>query len=130
MTAKPALIRAIGAPGIALVAINSMIGFEAGTIVSGEAKTPRRTVPGTIVLTVAATTILYFLIMLVYVSVLPESDRDGKTLADVGRVLAGSAGAVVIALAAVFSIGGNLAANMLSVSVDCAPAGIHKHAAT
>ncbi len=101
--------------GLTLLIIYAFIGFEAGTIVSGEAKTPRRTVPGTIVLTVAATTILYFLIMLVYVSVLPESDRDGKTLADVGRVLAGSAGAVVIALAAVFSIGGNLAANMLSV---------------
>ena len=101
--------------GLTLLIIYAFIGFEASTIVSGEAKTPRRTVPGTIVLTVGATTILYFLIMLVYVSVLPEGERDGKTLADVGGVLAGSAGAVVIALTAVFSIGGNLAANMLSV---------------
>ena len=101
--------------GLTLLIIYAFIGFEASTIVSGEAKTPRRTVPRTIVLTVGATTILYFLIMLVYVSVLPEGERDGKTLADVGGVLAGSAGAVVIALTAVFSIGGNLAANMLSV---------------
>ncbi len=101
--------------GLTLLIIYAFIGFEASTIVSGEAKTPRRTVPRTIVLTVGATTILYCLIMLVYVSVLPEGERDGKTLADVGGVLAGSAGAVVIALTAVFSIGGNLAANMLSV---------------
>ena len=101
--------------GLTLLIIYAFLGFEASTIVSGEAKTPRRTVPGTMVLTVVVTTILYFLIMLVYVSVLPEGERDGKTLTDVGRVLAGSVGATVIALTAVFSIGGNLAAAMLSV---------------
>ena len=101
--------------GLTLLIIYAFLGFEASTIVSGEAKTPRRTVPKTMVLTVVATTILYFLIMLVYVSVLPEGERDGKTLTDVGRVLAGSVGATVIALTAVFSIGGNLAAAMLSV---------------
>jgi amino acid transporter len=101
--------------GLTLLIIYAFLGFEASTIVSGEAKTPRRTVPGTMVLTVVATTILYFLIMLVYVSVLPEGERDGKTLTDVGRVLAGSVGATVIALTAVASIGGNLAAAMLSV---------------
>jgi amino acid transporter len=101
--------------GLTLLIIYAFLGFEASTIVSGEAKTPRRTVPKTMVLTVVATTILYFLIMLVYVSVLPEGERDGKTLTDVGRVLAGGVGATVIALTAVFSIGGNLAAAMLSV---------------
>jgi len=101
--------------GLTLLIIYAFIGFEASTIVSGEIKTPRRTLPKAILWTVAVTTILYFLIMLVYVSVLPEGERDGKTLTDVGRVLAGGVGAVVIALTAVFSIGGNLAANMLSV---------------
>lgn len=101
--------------GLTLLIIYAFLGFEASTLVSGEAKTPRRTVPKTIVLTVVATSVLYFLIMLVYISVLPEGERDGKTLTDVGRVLAGGVGATVIALAAVFSIGGNLAAAMLSV---------------
>jgi len=101
--------------GLTLLIIYAFLGFEASTIVSGEAKTPRRTVPKTIVLTVVATTVLYFLIMLVYVSVLPEGERDGRTLTDVGRVLAGGVGATVIALTAVFSIGGNLAAAILSV---------------
>jgi len=101
--------------GLALLIIYAFIGFEAGTIVSGETKNPRRIMPRSVVATVVATSLLYFLIMLVYVSVLPDSGRAGGTLTDVGRVLAGNVGAIVIALAAVFSIGGNLAANMLSV---------------
>lgn len=101
--------------GLTLLIIYAFIGFEAATIVSGEAKSPRRTMPRALVATVVGTSILYFLIMLVYVAVLPEGEREGQTLADVGRVLVGGVGAVVISLAAMFSIGGNLAANMLSV---------------
>jgi amino acid transporter len=58
---------------------------------------------------------LYFLIVLVYVSVLPGAGADGATLVDVGRKLAGPVGAIVITAAAVASIGGNLASNMLTV---------------
>jgi amino acid transporter len=101
--------------GLTLLIIYAFIGFEVATVVSGETRHPRRNMPKALVSTVVATSILYFLIMLVYVSVLPDGERDGKTLADVGRVLAGGAGAVAIALAAVFSIGGNLAATMLSI---------------
>jgi amino acid transporter len=101
--------------GLVLLIIYAFIGFEAATVVAGETQKPRRTMPRALVGTVIATSILYFLIMLVYVSVLPEGQREGGTLSDVGRVLAGGVGAVVIALTAVASIGGNLAANMLSV---------------
>ena len=101
--------------GLTLLIIYAFIGFEAGTIVSGETKSPRRIMPRSVVATVIATSVLYFLIMLVYVSVLPDGGNTGGTLTDVGRALAGNVGAIVIALAAVFSIGGNLASNMLSV---------------
>ncbi len=101
--------------GLSLLIIYAFIGFEAGTIVSGETKNPRRILPRSVVATVVATSILYFLIMLVYISVLPDGGNAGSTLTDVGRALAGNVGAIVIALAAVFSIGGNLASNMLSV---------------
>ena len=101
--------------GLVLLIIYAFIGFEVATVVAGETKKPRRTMPRALVATVVATSILYFLIMLVYVSVLPESEWDGGTLADAGRILAGGVGAVVIALTAVFSIGGNLAANALSM---------------
>ena len=101
--------------GLVLLIIYAFIGFEVATVVAGETRRPRRTVPRALVGTVVATSILYFLIMLVYVSVLPEGEREGRTLADAAAVLAGSVGAIVISVTAVFSIGGNLAANMLSM---------------
>ncbi len=101
--------------GLTLLIIYAFIGFEVATVVSGETREPRKTLPRALVTTVIATSILYCLIMLVFVSVLPEGSRENSSLADVARVLAGNVGAVVIALTAVFSIGGNLASNMLSM---------------
>jgi amino acid transporter len=65
--------------------------------------------------TVIGIGVLYFLIVLVYISVLPAAGDSGATLVDVGRELAGPAGAIVITAAAVFSIGGNLASIMITV---------------
>ena len=101
--------------GLTLLIIYAFIGFEVATVVSGETKNPTRTLPRALVATVAATSVLYCLIMLVFVAVIPDGSREGSSLADVARELAGDAGAIVIALTAVFSIGGNLASNMLSM---------------
>lgn len=95
--------------------IYAFVGFEAATIIAGESSRPRRDLPRALVTTVAATGLLYFLIVLVYVAVLPGSGTGDLTLVDLGRELAGPVGAVVITATAVFSIGGNLASNMLTV---------------
>jgi amino acid transporter len=71
--------------------------------------------PRALVATVLGTALLYFLIVLVFISVLPGASKQGATLIDVGAKLAGSAGAIVITLAAVFSVTGNLSAIMLAV---------------
>lgn len=67
-----------------------------------------------LVRTILLTGLLYFLIVLVFVAVIPAEQYAGATLVDVGRTLAGPMGAVVITIAAVFSIGGNLASSMLA----------------
>ena len=100
--------------GTTLLLIYAFIGFEQVTISAGETRQPRRTIPKALVITIVATGILYFLITRVYVSTLPGGGGEGQTLVDVGRVVAGSAGALAITLAAIFSIGGNLASSMLS----------------
>ena len=100
--------------GTMLLLIYAFIGFEAVLMTAGETKNPRRTIPSALVKTVLLIATLYFLIMVVYVSVLPDELANGATLADVARKLAGPVGAIVIALTAVFSIGGNLACAMLS----------------
>ena len=101
--------------GTTLLLVYAFVGFESVTIVSGESRNPKRNMPRMLVMTVIATGILYFLIVLAYISVLPDAGSSGATLIDVGRELMGPAGAIMITLAAFFSIGGNLSSIMLAV---------------
>jgi amino acid transporter len=98
----------------ALLMIYAFVGFETIAVTAGETAQPRRTLPRALVATVIATGILYFFIVLVFVSVIAPADYANATLVDVGRALAGTTGAFAITLAAVFSIGGNLAGSMLA----------------
>ena len=100
--------------GTTLLLIYAYVGFETMAVTAGETAEPRRTLPRALMRTVIGTGILYFLIVLVFVSVIPEETYADATLVDVGRMLAGPAGAVAITLAAVFSIGGNLAGTMIA----------------
>lgn len=101
--------------GTTLLLLYAFVGFEAVTVVSGESKDARRTVPRALVRTVIATGVFYFLIVLAYISVIPDAGTSGATLIEVGRVLLGPAGALLITLAAFFSIGGNLSSIILAV---------------
>ena len=97
-----------------LLLIYAFVGFETIGVTAGETSEPKRTVPLALVRTVIGTGVLYFLIVLVFIAVIPGENYADATLVDVGRVLAGPAGAVIITLTAVFSIGGNLAGSMLA----------------
>jgi amino acid transporter len=101
--------------GTTLLLIYAFVGFETVLITAGETAKPKITIPKALILTMIATGILYFLIVLVYVSVLPGQVSEGSTLVDVGRKLAGPVGAIAITIAAIFSIGGNLSSIMLAV---------------
>jgi len=102
--------------GTMLLLFYAFIGFEAILMTAGETKNPRRTIPLAMVKSVLVITVLYVLIMLVYVVVLPDELNSGATLADVASKIVGPVGAVIIALTAIFSIGGNLAGSVLSAS--------------
>jgi len=100
--------------GTTLLLIYAYVGFETIGVTAGETRNPKRTVPVALVRTVLGTGLLYFLIVLVFISVISAEDYADATLVDVGRALAGPAGALIITLTAVFSIGGNLAGSMLA----------------
>ena len=100
--------------GTSLLLIYAYVGFETLAVTAGETSRPRHTLPRALVTTVIGTGVLYFFIVLVFVSVVPAADYDEATLVDVGRALAGPIGAVVITLTTVFSIGGNCAGTMIS----------------
>jgi amino acid transporter len=100
--------------GTTLLLIYAYVGFETMAVTAGETTEPRRVLPRALIRTVIGTGFLYFLIVLVFISVIPEDTYADATLVDVGRALAGPVGAVAITLAAVFSIGGNLAGTMIA----------------
>jgi amino acid transporter len=55
--------------GTTLLLVYAFVGFESATIVSGETVDPRKTMPRALVATVLGTAALYFLIVLVFISV-------------------------------------------------------------
>ncbi|MBT8101993.1 MAG: APC family permease [Gammaproteobacteria bacterium] len=110
--AAPFLVDELGSTTLLL--IYAYVGFETIAVTAGETAQPRSTLPKALVGTVIGTGLLYFVIVLVFVSIIPAEQYDSATLVDVGRSLAGPAGALAITLAAVFSIGGNLAGSMLA----------------
>jgi len=108
----PFLVEELGSTTLLL--IYAYVGFETLGVTAGETAQPRKTLPRAYVGSVLGTGLLYFLVVLVFVSLIPAEDYSTATLVDVGRNLAGPAGAIFITLAAVFSIGGNLAGSILA----------------
>lgn len=101
--------------GTTLLLIYAFVGFEGATIISGETKNPQATLPRALVSTTIFIGVFYFLIVLVYISVMPDATDGSATLIDVGRELMGPAGTILLTLGAFFSIGGNLSSIMLAV---------------
>ncbi len=98
-----------------LIVIYAFVGFEGATFISGESKNPQSSMPNAIARTSLFVCIFYFLIMMVYVSVVPETSKGTGALVALGEVLLGHNGMMIMTLAAIFSIGGNLGAIMLAV---------------
>ena len=97
-----------------LILLYAYVGFESAVVPAGEARNPRRDIPRAISFTVLIITLIYFLVQMVCVSVLPDLASSTTPLADVAEVIMGAAGAALLTLGAVFSIGGNCSASMLS----------------
>ncbi|MCF8474727.1 MAG: APC family permease [Emcibacter sp.] len=97
----------------ALILIYAFMGFEGALVTAGETDNPRKNLPHALIFTVMAITLLYFFIQLVYSSVAPEVITN-KPLIELGKILLGSTGAIIITLAAIFSIAGNLMGNMIT----------------
>lgn len=97
-----------GFGGVILVMLYAFVGFESAVVPAGEVKDPQRSVPRSLVWTVAVICVLYFLIQWVSISVLPDLAGRERPLADVAEALMGTAGASLLVLGAVFSICGNL----------------------
>ena len=100
-----------------LLVFYAFIGFENGVVPAGETKRPGTYLPRAIFVTIGLTTLLYFLVQMAYISAFPGGSSDDKApLIDLGRWLAGPAGAMLLTFAAIASLSGNLHGIMTSTS--------------
>ena len=97
-----------------LILLYAYVGFEGTVVTAGEGRSPRKDLPGALINTIVFIGVIYFLIQMISVFTLPGLADSEAALADVASVLFGNFGAAVLILGAVFSIGGNLSASLLS----------------
>ncbi|HEV2748347.1 MAG TPA: APC family permease [Allosphingosinicella sp.] len=98
----------------ALLVLYAFVGFENSVIPAGETRDARRTVPRALIATVVATIALYLLVQLAYVAVMEPGEGGDAPLVAFGTALAGPAGGLLLTVAALFSLAGNLSGSMTS----------------
>ena len=83
-----------------LIYLFAYSGFERGSVVAGEARDPKRDVPLALMSSVAAVTLAYAAVLLICVGVLAEPAATDRPLAEVGRQLFGTTGALAVSVGA------------------------------
>jgi amino acid transporter len=96
-----------------LLVFYAFIGFENSVAVSGEARDGGRSIARGMLVTIFLIALLYFLVQLAFSAVSPPvAEAEKAPLLALGTALLGPIGALLILLAAVTSLLGNLSANM------------------
>ena len=90
-------------------------GFESALIPLAEAKDPRRDAPFALIAGLALVTVVYLAAQVTVLVTLTEPAANNRPLAASARVMLGNVGAIVITLAALISVYGWVASNMLNV---------------
>ncbi|MDG1995947.1 MAG: APC family permease [Emcibacteraceae bacterium] len=100
---------------VVLLIFFAFTGFESALASAGETKNAKKTLPRALIIILIFSTLVYFMLQLVYVSVAPPNNGDAP-LVELGRVLMGPVGGVFIIMVAIFSILGNVAGIVLFAS--------------
>jgi amino acid transporter len=96
-----------------LLVFYAFIGFENAVAVSGEARDGGRAIARAMLVTIFLIALLYFLVQFAFSAVSPPVPEGEKApLLALGTALVGPLGALLVLLAAVTSLAGNLHANM------------------
>jgi basic amino acid/polyamine antiporter, APA family len=88
-------------------------GFENASVPSEEVKNPTTSLPVALIVSIVLTAALYILIQVVALGTVPNLAGDSTPLASAGRVVLGSAGALVITVGAILSTSGSNSALVL-----------------
>ncbi|MFN2100155.1 APC family permease [Altererythrobacter sp. MF3-039] len=92
---------------VILLTFYAFIGFEGVTVPAGEMKNPKRDLPRVLIATLAGVTLIYVLVIWAYMTIAAEPTGNTNALAGAADIALGQIGAVMIVLAAGFSIMAN-----------------------
>ena len=96
-----------------LVILYAFVGFEGALVTAGETKDAKKTIPRALITGILVITVIYFTVSIAYVNVVTEGGGD-TPLVEMGEVLMGPIGGIMIVIAAIFSILGNATAITLA----------------
>lgn len=105
---------AIDLGAAAILAIYAFVGFESGLVPAGESRNPRRDMPRALLLGLLVAAGVYVLVQIATQRLLPDLASSARPIVDAGGALLGPAGATLVVLAIVASVGGNLVGSMFS----------------
>ncbi|WP_448213027.1 APC family permease [Colwellia sp. MEBiC06753] len=91
-----------------LLLVYAYIGFEGAVVPAGESKEPKKLIAKALLSTIVFTALIYFLIQSVTISVLDNAANHQAPIADAASIMIGSIGGIIITIAAIVSISGNL----------------------
>ncbi|MHC5209583.1 MAG: APC family permease [Planctomycetota bacterium] len=109
-----ALPAAGGLGAAALLLIYAFVGFESALVPAGEARDPARSMPRALLWGLGVVTLLYVAVQAVCVAVLPDLAQSSRPVVDAGEALMGRNGGLVLMVGVIVSVGGNVAAAMLT----------------
>ena len=97
-----------------LIVFYAFVGFENAVVTAGETRDSKRTLPRALLGTIGTVALLYFVVQLSFVSLFPQGLETGAEapLLALGDWLLGPIGTLILGVTAIFSLGGNLHANM------------------
>jgi amino acid transporter len=98
----------------ALLVIYAFVGWEAAVVPAGESRDPARDMPRALIRALVMVTALYVVIQLVVVAVLPDYHTSERALVEVGAILLGPVGAMLLTAGVIVSVGGNVAGTTLT----------------
>ena len=92
--------------GLVLLIFYAFVGFEGVLVTAGETKNPKKTIPRALITGILVITAIYFAVSMTYVNVVSNGSGD-TPLVEMGEILMGPVGGVIIIITAIFSILGN-----------------------
>jgi amino acid transporter len=94
--------------------IYAYVGFEGALVNAGEARRPRRDTPRALLAALITCALLYTAIQAISLATLPDLGASKRPLVDVAAVQLGDTGALIMLIAIIASVGGNLLGAMFS----------------